>query len=97
MPCLEAGGNTTLHYTLVTSMPQLCAPAPGSRVSHAIYTGAVCGASGSKQIQWAGAHTVDPRPGLAPSECTWDFAAGSNYTGTCGGCAAWVRLPTEIC
>ena len=97
MPCLDADGNKTLIYTLITNMSQLCAPAPGSNVSHTVYSGVLCGGDGSKQIQWQSAYTRDPRDGVSPAQCTWTFTAGSKYTGYCGSCAALVRLPTEIC
>ena len=63
-------------------MDQLCAPAPGSNVSHTMYKGALCGeGAAAKHIQWQSAHTVDPRTGMRPIECTWQFPVGSNYTG----------------
>ena len=62
----------------------------------------VCGGDGSKAIQWLSAHTVDPRPGLAPGDCAWKFPPGSIYTGWCGSCVQdpddnKLRLPTHVC
>jgi hypothetical protein len=98
-PCLEAGANQTLFYTLVTADPALCAPAPGSNVSHVIFSGARCGGEGSKKIQWQSMHTVDPRPGLPGPGlvCTWHEGPGGDYTGGCGTCAKHVCLPLEVC
>ena len=63
MPCLEAGGNTTLFYTAITTDTGLCAPAPGKNVSHVVYSGERCGGEGSTAILWHSAHTIDPRAG----------------------------------
>lgn len=94
----NSAGNETLFYTLITSNPELCAPAPGSNVSHVIYKGAECGGKGSKKIQWLTMHTVDPRPGISKAACTWDSEPiGSAFTGGCGACAKAVRLPNEVC
>ena len=108
MPCLEARGNTTLFFTAVTTDPGLCAPAPGKNVSRVLYSGALCGANGSKAIQWHSAHTLDPRPGLPPSSCAWRFDPGSvegkKHVGGCGSCVHDpyvppdpLRLPTHVC
>ena len=78
-------------------------------VSHlGIYSGALCGANGSKAIQWHSAHTLDPRPGLPPSSCAWRFDPGSvegkKHVGGCGSCVHDpyappdpLRLPTHVC
>ena len=95
--CLDAGGNTTLFFTVQTDNPVLCAPAPNSNVSHTIYKGSLCGPRAEKAIQWESMHTVDPRAGMQPSACSWVEPVGSPYTGTCGGCAEIVHLPTHVC
>ena len=95
LPCIPAGHNATIHFTLVTSQAALCAPAPGSAVSHVVYTGRRCGGKGSKAIQWESMRTLDPRPGAM--QCSWSEQAGSPWTGRCGSCAESVRLPTEVC
>ena len=105
MPCLETHGNQTLFFTTVTSDTGLCAPAPGQNVSHVIYSGALCGANGSRAIQWHSAHTVDPRAGLPPQSCAWHFNAssieGRKHVGGCGSCVhdpyGELRLPTHVC
>ena len=102
MPCLDTHGNTTLFYTVQTSASSLCAPAPGKNVSKVIYQGKLCGAKGSKTIQWSAAHTVDPRAGLQPGACAWNFPPGSEYNGGCGSCVhnpqdEQLRLPTHVC
>jgi hypothetical protein len=98
VPCLDnLAGNETLFYTLLTSDPNLCAPAAGSNVSHVIYKGALCGGKGSKNIQWLSMHTVDPRAGMPKSDCAWNEPIGTVYTGRCGSCAANVRLPNTVC
>jgi hypothetical protein len=100
MPCLDAGGNTTLLFTAETSDNALCAATP--RKSSVIFSGALCGTKGSTAIQWLSAHTVDPRPGLKPADCAWEFPPGSRYTGFCGSCVhdpgdPELRLPTHVC
>lgn len=97
VPCVDSQGNTTITYVATTNDSALCAPAPGSTVSHVRYTGTLCGGNNSKSIQWLSMYTLDPRPGLKPSDCTWQEPEGSVYTGYCGTCPADIRLPTQIC
>jgi hypothetical protein len=97
MPCLEAGSNKTLYYTLVNHQEALCAPLDNATNVSTIFHGIRCGGEGSKAIQWQGMHTVDPRPGLKPGHCTWTEPPGSIYTGLCGSCATTVQLPTHVC
>lgn len=95
--CLDAQGNTTLFYTLVTDSSDLCAPAPGASVSHVLYNGSRCG--DGKAIVWHGMHTLDPRAGLTPAQCSWTSTTAPAYTGACGAepTAQGVRLPTHVC
>eukprot|EP01043_Picozoa_sp_COSAG02_P052970 COSAG02_NODE_5790_length_4033_cov_1.327656_3_plen_149_part_00 len=97
MPCLEAGSNATLYYTLVNHLETLCAPQGNAKNVTTIFHGIRCGGNGSKAIQWQGMHTVDPRPGKLPTDCTWTESPGSEYVGGCGSCATAVRLPTHVC
>jgi hypothetical protein len=112
VPCLEAGDNTTLHYTLLNHIEQLCAPQDPKQNActgngcapqdiktdvHTVFTGARCGGKDSKAIQWQAMHTIDPRLGMRPSVCSWTEAMGSPYTGYCGSCPSALRLPTQIC
>jgi hypothetical protein len=96
-PCLEAGKNTTLYYSLVNSVEELCAPRNGTGTVTTIFRGVRCGATGSKTIQWQAMHTVNPRPGEQPSNCEWTEPPGSPFVGGCGSCATMVRLPTHVC
>ena len=110
VPCLEAGGNRTLYFTVQTADDALCAPAPGRKISHTIFEGKLCGKKNSKAIQWGPAHTVDPRGGLTPGQCRWAFAPASGWVGPCGqpppadgpgaaarGSSPAPALPTHVC
>ena len=97
-PCLEAGQNQTLYYTLVNHDEPLCAPQGNTTDISTIFHGVRCGVRGaSKAIQWQGMHTIDPRPGMKPGDCSWEEPPGSVYTGNCGSCPTAVRLPTHVC
>eukprot|EP00038_Savillea_parva_P004530 m.139223 g.139223 ORF g.139223 m.139223 type:complete len:702 (+) comp11497_c0_seq12:67-2172(+) len=98
-PCVNATTNGTVAYVLVTGDPGLCAPAPGSHVSHVYYVGKACG---NHSILWTAMRTPDFRPGLQPSDCTWSRAANpidtNTYFGaTCGVPPTKVELPTKVC
>ena len=99
--CVNATANGTVTYILVTSDPGLCAPAPGSSVSHVHYIGQACGA-GNRSILWTSMTTPDYRSGLDPSECTWSRDADprdiATYFGTsCGVAPTAVMLPSSVC
>ena len=94
-----AGTQGVLRYTLTTSDEALCAPAPGSNVSHVQYTGALCG---GKNIAWTSMATVDPRANKAKTGvCAWSVqdnpADIEAYLGTCGVGATKVLLPIQVC
>jgi hypothetical protein len=97
VPCIkQTGPNVT--YTLVTSIEQLCAPAPGSNVSHVVYSGSICDAE-KKKILWESMRTLDPRKGT--SECSWSRTEDPRdipgYLGDCGVAPMDVVLPIAVC
>ena len=105
-PCLNtSAGTTILTTTVVTSEHSLCAPAPGSAVSHVKFTGHRCNttAGGPHSILWDGMQTLDPRAGVAPQQCEWTAAEQTDdwraqWTGACGVAHLNVlQLPTHAC
>ena len=104
-PGIASYGLFVFVDTAVTTDTGLCAPAPGKNISHVVYSGALCGANGSKAIQWRSAYTIDPRKGLPPASCKWDFnpdsVEGRKHMVSCGSCVrdpyGVLRLPTHVC
>jgi len=104
-PCLHATASHVhlgmpVNYTLVTDLAGLCAPAPGSAVSHVVYTGFICDTDGNK-IRWDSMRTEDPRADVSPAQCEWSRKSNpgdvSGFFGGCGTGASQVLLPGQLC
>lgn len=98
-PCLKhPAGQSTVNYTLTTAITALCAPSPGSNVSHVVYTGAICG---NKSIVWNSMRNPSPREGYSIAQCEWSRQANPNdipeFFGDCGTSGTSVTLPTSVC
>ena len=100
--CVNATAGEAPAAVATTSLVPLCAPAPGSTVSHVAYTGVRCAGRG---ILWTAMRTLDPKPGIPHpgTACAWSAAGKTaawraDYTGGCGVAPVLVPgLPTTVC
>ena len=86
--------------TVTSSFVALCAPAPGSHVSHIKYSGVACGAG---KIRWTGMANLDPAPADKGKQCSWNASAlpaawAAQWTGGCGVAPTMMKgLPMRFC
>lgn len=87
-----------VYYTVNTSSPALCAPWGGRNVK-VTYKGTNC--NNQDDIQWNSMETINPRPGLSQSACSWKRSGNnswnSDWVGFCGVAPKKVsNLPVNI-